>query len=126
MSHETAWSSCLLIAHSSFPIVPIPQSIINRWLCRMSFLPFYRTVPTAAAALPPLAPAFGRCCRAEYGRDRPEPYARTYRVFYLPLRTHTTHGCTRYSTLGATEVRRLKTALWSMKGWCLGPSVVPL
>jgi hypothetical protein len=32
----------------------------------------------------------------------------------------------RYSTLRATEVRRLKTALWSMKGWCLGPSVVPL
>ncbi len=30
------------------------------------------------------------------------------------------------STLRATEVRRLKTALWSMKGWCLGPSVVPL
>ena len=24
------------------------------------------------------------------------------------------------STLRATEVRRLKTALWSMKGWCLG------
>jgi hypothetical protein len=23
-----------------------------------------------------------------------------------------------YSTLRATEVRRLKTALWSMRGWC--------
>jgi len=28
------------------------------------------------------------------------------------------------STLRATEVRRLKTALWPMRGWCPGP-VVP-